>query len=248
MRTNINLNYFLTKCFSNFKITFVSAVLSLLITILLFFYAETRIVLKNSFYVSKTLYITLLKEDPVLLNLTSNANQNTTQDGYRSDRITDLLKYSAAIKLTDVILDSKEDSYGSKIKFRIFQEKKKLTDFAQKKNYQLYFINDEENKNYNLIQFEIMKIIKNRDFKILDGSDLLLFNKEVKKIVYQLILDEVRTIDKNFNLNIDDYIFHTYFVNKTQISHFRYISTCVFLLIFINFIIVFIKFRKKILI
>jgi hypothetical protein len=244
MRTNINLNYLLKKCVSNFKITSVSAVLSLLITLLLFFNSETKVVLKNSFYISKILYVTLLSDDPILMQFALKNNELTNQNNNKLNQNIDFLKYNSAIKLTDTILDS----YASKIKYGIVAEKKKITDIVEKKDYQIYFNSEQETKNDNIIQFELKKNFKKDNFENQDFSDVLLVNKEVKEIVYQIILDQVRTIDKNFNQNLDNYIFHTYIVNKIPFSYYRYISTYVFLLIFINFIIVFIKYRKKILI
>jgi hypothetical protein len=242
MGTNINLNYLLKQCISNFKITFISAVLSLLITILLFLYSETRVVLKNSFYISKMLYIALLQDDPILMQFTSKDNEITNQNNTNQSIF--FLKYTSAIKLTDILLDS----YAAKIKFSVFAEKKKIFDIAKKKNYQVYFNNEQELQNDNLIQLELKKNFKEYDIKIPDDSDFLLINKEVKEIIFQIILDKVRTINKNFNQNLDNYILHTYTIKKIPFSYYKYISTYVFLLIFINFIIVSIKFRKKILI
>lgn len=216
----------------------------MLITILLFFYNETKVVLKNSFYISKILYVTLLNDDPILMQFTSKDNKFTNQNNDRQNQSLDLLKYNSAIRFTDVVLDT----YASRIKFGFFTEKNKIIDIVKKKNYQVYFNSEQELKNDNIIQFEIIKTFKNYDFDIQDDYDLLLANNEVKKIVYQIILDQVKKIDVNFNKNLDKYIFHTYIVSKIPFSYYRYISTYVFLLIFINFIIVFIKFRKKILI
>ena len=244
MSTNINLNYLLKKCVSNFKITFVSAVLSLLIIILLFFYDEKKIEIKNSFYISKILYVTLLEYDPLLMQFINKNYEVTNQNNNKHNQSLEFLKYSTAIRLTDTILDS----YAEKIKYGIIKEKKKIIYKLKEKNYQVYFNSKQEAKNDNLIQFEIKKNFKRYDFVNLDDSNLLLINEEVKKIVYQILKDQVRLVAKNFDPNLDDYIFHTYTVNKISFSYYRYISTYVFLLIFINFIIVFVKFRKKILI
>jgi hypothetical protein len=176
------------------------------------------------------------------MQFTSKDNEITNQNNTNQSIF--FLKYNSAIKLTDILLDS----YASNIKFSVFAEKKKIFDIAKKKNYQVYFNNEQELQNDNLIQLELIKNFKEYDIKIPDDSDFLLINKEVKEIIFQIILDKVRTINKNFNQNLDNYIFHTYTIKKIPFSYYKYISTYVFLLIFINFIIVSIKFRKKILI
>lgn len=144
MRTNINLNYLLIKSVSNFKITFISAVLSLLITILLFFYNETKVVLKNSFYISKILYVTLLNDDPILTQFTSKDNKFTNQNNDRQNQSLDFLKYNSAIRFTDVVLDT----YASRIKFGFFTEKNKIIDIVKKKTTKFILI---ANKNLKTI-------------------------------------------------------------------------------------------------